>query len=263
VSAAPPAPATQPVRCAVIGGICDTGLWDALADRFHNETGERAEAVASGPRDGIDAVFRAGKADLIVIHGSDTAVNLVADGYAMEMAPWARNDMVIVGPANDPAGIANADNDALAALRAIIKSKSPFVIHSSLGAQEVLRDILSEGGELAFDADQLTVLFDDRQRRVMKLASERKAYTICGRIPFLSGKIPNEGMKVLCKRDPRLRRAFVVAIADPHCVPLARVESARRLARFLRTPQTQAFIADFGRGKYDDQPLFYPVVVTK
>jgi tungstate transport system substrate-binding protein len=93
------------------------------------------------------------------------------------------------------------------------------------------------------------------------VAAEKKAYTLCGRIPFLSGKIPNDGMKVVCKGDPRLRRAFVVAIADPMRVPTARVEAARRLSVFLRSRQTQAFLAEFGRGKYDDQPLFFPVGV--
>ena len=257
-------PATQPgggenVRCAVIGGIADTGLWDALAERFAKEAGRKSEIVASGPKDGIDAVFRSGKADLIVIHGSDTAVNLVADGWAMEMTPWARNDMVIVGPPEDPAGASESNGDAVAALKAIIKAKSPFVVHSSLGAQEVLRDVMNAGGGIEFDPDQLTVLFDDRQRRVLHVAAEKQAYTLCGRIPFLSGKIPNDGMKVVCKGDPRLRRAFVVAVADPQRVPTARVEAARRLSAFLRSPRTQAFLAEFGRGKYDDQPLFYPV----
>ena len=49
----------------------------------------------------------------------------------------------------------------------------------------------------------------------------------------------------------------------PQRVPGARVESARKLAAFLRSPQTQEFIAGFGKGKYDDQPLFFPVSVKK
>jgi tungstate transport system substrate-binding protein len=261
VSAAPTTRPAETVRCAVIGGMADTGLWDAIAERFHAETGDSIEVVASGPKDGIDAVFRTGKVDLITIHGSDTAVNLVADGWAMEMTPWARNDMVIVGPPDDPAGAARSDGDAVTALKSIIKAQSPFVAHSSLGAQEVLRDVMNAGGELEFDPANLTVLFDDRQRRVLRVAAEKKAYTLCGRIPFLSGKIPNDGMKVVCKGDPRLRRAFVVAIADPMRVPTARVEAARRLSVFLRSRQTQAFLAEFGRGKYDDQPLFFPVGV--
>lgn len=259
ISAAPATRPAETVRCAVIGGMMDTGLWDAIAERFHKETGDAIEVVASGPKDGIDGVFRTGKIDLITLHGSDTATNLVADGWAMEMTPWARNDMVIVGPPDDPAGASASNGDALAALKLIIKTKSPFVVHSSLGAQEVLRDVMNAGGELEFDPAQLTVLFDDKQRRVLHVAAEKKAYTLCGRIPFLSGKIPNDGMKVVCKGDSRLRRPFVVAIADPQRVPGARVDAARRLSAFLRSRETRAFLAGFGRGKYDNEPLFFPI----
>ena len=36
------------------------------------------------------------------MHASDTIVNLVADGYAVDPQPWLKNDLVIVGPRDDP-----------------------------------------------------------------------------------------------------------------------------------------------------------------
>ena len=33
-------------------------------------------------------------------------------------------------------------------------------------------------------------------------------------------------------------------------------------AAFLRSPETQGWIGEFGKGKYDDRPLFFPVVVS-
>lgn len=35
--------------------------------------------------------------------------------------------------------------------------------------------------------------------------------------------------------------------------------AALDLATYLRSPETQQWIAGFGRGRYDDQPLFFPV----
>lgn len=255
------APTTQPrtVRVAVIGGMNDTGFWEALSRRFEESTGIRVETVSSGPKDGITSVFKQGGIDLITMHASDTIINLVADGWADDPQPWARNDMIIVGPAKDPAEIKGM-TDAAAALKKIIDSRSPFVVHSSLGAQEVLRGVL-DANDLALDPDHTTLLLDDRQRRVLHIAAEKSAYTLVGRIPFRSKKIPNDGLEVMVAGDARLFRPFVVAVANPAKVKDAHVLEARRLVEFLRNAETQKWIGEFGKGKFDDRSLFAPVEI--
>ncbi|HEX3355635.1 MAG TPA: substrate-binding domain-containing protein [Tepidisphaeraceae bacterium] len=253
------APTTQPrsVRIAVIGGMNETGFWDAISHRFEQTTGIQVNAVATGNKDGIAKVFKQGGIDLIVMHTSDTIVNLVADGYAIDAQPWVKNDFIIVGPPDDPAGIKGM-TDAAQALKKIAKTKSTFVIHASLGAQEVLRNIL-EPNEIELDPDHTTALIDDHQRKVLKIAADKKAYTLIGRIPFLNGKLPNAGMVVMVKDDLRLRRPFMVAVANPAKMGDVHLGEARMLAAFLRSDSTQAWIGTFGKGKFDDQPLFFPI----
>ena len=106
------------------------------------------------------------------------------------------------------------------------------------------------------------MLFDDKQRRVLAIAAEDKAYTLVGRIPFRSGKIPSDGMAVMVEGDIRLRRPYMVAVANPARVAGAHVREARRLVAFLRSADTQAWIATFGKGKLDDHPLFFPLQTT-
>ena len=253
-------PQRDTVRVAVIGGMVETGFWSALAERFGQASGHHVEVVATGTKRVIADAFRAGKADLITMHASDTIINLVADGYAVNPQPWLRNDLVIVGPASDPAGVRGV-TDAAAALSKIKDSGSVFLVHSSLGSQEVLRDVLDSAG-LALDADKTMVLFKDQAREVLRIAAKHNAYTLVGRIPFLDGKLPNEGLELMVRGDPRLRRPYVVAVASPARFPQARVAAATQLAEFLRNPKTQAWIADFGRGQLDDQPLFFRVGET-
>lgn len=252
-----PAEDAQTVRCVVIGGMMETGFWPALAERFEHDTGIHVDVVASGNKTEVGPVFATGKADLITMHASDAIINLVADGYAMDPQPWARNDMIIVGPPEDPAKVKGL-TDAAEALRRIARSKSAFVVHSSLGAQEVLRAILdAEGIEL--DPDHTTVLFNSHSRQVIQIAADAHAYTLCGRIPFLDHKLPSDGMVAMVQGDQRLRRPFLVAIADPARFPTAHVAAARALWAYLKSPQTQQWIATFGRGRFDDRPLFFPL----
>jgi len=251
---------TRPtVRCAVINGMNLTGFWQAVADKFEHDTGIHVETVSFGEKAVIDRSFREGGVDLITMHASDKIINLVADGLAMDPQPWARNDLIIVGPPTDPAHIKGL-NDATEALRRIASTKSPLLVHASLGAQDVLRAIVDEG-QIQFDPAAVTMLFDDPQRQVVQIASQKQAYTMIGRIPFKIGRIPNAGMQIMIEGDPRLRRPFVVAIANPNRVPGARVDLARRLANYLRNLETQKWISTWGTGKLDDRSIFFPVIV--
>lgn len=252
-SEAPDRPAPATIRVAVIGGMVETGLWAAVAERFQLLTGHRVELAASGPKSQVVAAFRRGGIELITVHASDAMVNLVADGLARDPQPWARNDLVIVGPAADPAGV-RGERDALAALRKIVAAKAPLLVHASHGADGVLHDLRDEGG-LALDRDATLLFNEERPQAVLRRAAEAGAYTIVGRIPFVSRKLWAEGIELMVAGDPRLRRPYLVEVSA------AAGPAARELAAFLRQREVQELLATFGKGKYDDQPLFFPVVV--
>ena len=248
------------VRVAVIGGMVETGFWNSLAHRYFDQTGTHITLIASGPKGLIEHAFKANdSADLITMHASDTIINLVADGYCLDAQPWMRNDQIIVGPPSDPAGIRGM-TDAAAALAKIATAHAPFVVHASLGTQEVLHQLLDDN-DIHLDEKQITLLFADNRRNVLHIASEKNAYTLVGRIPFRDGKLPNENLIAMVTGDPRLRRPFMVAVANPQRLPHAHYHDAQKLAAWMRSPDTQKWIATYGRGQLDDQPLFFPVEV--
>jgi len=242
---APPAPTT--IRCAVIGGMVETGFWPELVQRYERLTGNKIELAASGPKPVVVDAYRKGGIDLITFHASDAFVNLVADGLAIDAQPWLRNDLVIVGPADDPAHIRGM-TDAAAAVKQLVATKASVVIHASMGADGVLHDLA-----IAIPPDQ-TVLFDgENQHAILDSAAQHHAYTLVGRIPFIDGKLRREGIELMVRGDPKLRRPYLVATA-PKAPP-----AARDFAAWLRSPETQQWIATFGKGKYDADPLFFPV----
>jgi tungstate transport system substrate-binding protein len=257
----PTTAAPQTVRCAVIGGLADTGLWQELSQRFEQQTGHHVEIVARGPKHEIAQDFVRDKCHLIAMHSSDTIINLVADGRAVDPQPWARNDFVLVGPADDPAGVRGMTS-AGAALRKIFETDNKLLVHASHGALEVLSDVMAAEG-LEFDPQHTLVRLDDRQRQMLLIAEQERAYTVIGRIPFINGKVPKGNLAVMVQGDPQLRRPYLVAIAPPARMSAAENAAARRLAAFLREASTQAFIAKYGRGTFDSEPLFFPVVPAK
>jgi tungstate transport system substrate-binding protein len=244
------------IRCAVIGGMVETGLWQEVTKRFEGATQHQLKLVAFGPKATVVDAFRHGGIDVITVHASDAMIDLVADGLAVDPEPWARNDLVLVGPADDPAGVRGMI-DAFAAVQKIVGAKQKLLVHATMGADGVLHDLTEPTrGAGGIDLSPSAVLFTgDDQHQVLARAAELHAYTLVGRIPVLEGKLQAPGIEVMVKGDPRLRRPYLVEVATT--APPA----ARELAAFLRSPETQQWLASYGKGKYDDQPLFYPVTV--
>ncbi|MBY0589292.1 hypothetical protein K2X85_19125 [bacterium] len=241
--------------------MMDTGFWQGVTERFTQQTGIAVEVVAVGPKHIIAGPFERGEADLITMHACDTIINLVADGHGIDPQPWARNDLLLVGPKNDPAQI-KGEPDAVAALRKIIHAKAKFLVHQSLGTNEVLHDLLAKG-ELELNPDATISLPIDRHRTLLKRAASEQAYTIVGRIPFLNGKIPNDGLEIMVRDDPRMRRPYVVVVRTSRGSTDLAQQSALKLAAFLKSAESQAWIKTFGAGVLDDRPLFFPVSAAK
>jgi tungstate transport system substrate-binding protein len=250
------------VRCAVIGGMVTSGLWQAVAARYEAETGAKVELTVSGNKRMIVDPMRRGDVDLITLHASDAIVNLVADGYATDPQPWARNDHVIVGPADDPAGVRGM-KDAGQALAKIVARKSPFVMHRGTGATQLLKELLEEAHVALSDEQTLSLRPTDNQETVLELAAQKHAYSMVGRIPFKVGKMQGPGLEVLVQGDPKLQRPYLVAVADPKRFPGAHVAAAKRLAVYLRSPKTQAFLAGYSNASFGSEPPFFPVVVPE
>jgi tungstate transport system substrate-binding protein len=234
-----------------------TGLWPEIVKMFEAESGYRCELVATGPRPEISEVFRAGKADLLTMHSGDITTDLVADGYGTNMRPWTRNELSIVGPTNDPAGIRGMTNGA-AALRKIAETKARFVDFQGIGSRELAHNIWRAAGvEPKGDwvlKDETVSKFD-----ILQFARTNDAYVIVGYIPAKLGKMNATGMEILVQGDPAMRRPFVVMEANPKRFPRTNHAGARALSDFLLSPKVQAFLAEFGQKATGRGPLFHPV----
>ncbi|MBN8710580.1 MAG: hypothetical protein BGO12_00135 [Verrucomicrobia bacterium 61-8] len=252
-----PHPADDTVRVAIIGGFATTGMWDEVTAEFTRQTGIPVEVVSTGPKEIIDKAFRQGGIDLITLHSSDVATNLVADGLGVSMKPWARNELVIVGPPEDPAKIRGLKSGAEAMAR-IAAARAPFVEARNVGSQTIsahlwkLAGIRPEGDWLIRDESPVS-------QRVVEFAAERRAYVIVGRIPMLSGKIPNAGMEILVEGDPEMRRPYVVIKANPARQLGRNPAGARKLAEFLTSPAGQRALSRFAERQGGNAPIFYPV----
>jgi len=101
------------VRIATTTSLYDTGLWALLEPMFEEEYDVELDVLYAGTGIAIEYGQR-GDVDAIAVHSKSREEAFVADGYGIERVPFAYNYFVIVGPPDDPAGIADmTPEDAL------------------------------------------------------------------------------------------------------------------------------------------------------
>jgi tungstate transport system substrate-binding protein len=247
----------QIVRVCVIGGMTMTGLWDEIVKRFEAKHPYKVKLVVTGARPKISPAFRRGQADFLVMHSGDITTDLVADGYGINMRPCARNDIVLLGPPSDPAGIRGL-KDGAEALKRIAKTKSTFLDVNSNGPREIGHTLWKRAGIRPsgdwFLQDQAPYAED-----IPMFAAEKKAYFLFGRMPITQSKHPSGNMKILVDQDPTMRRPYVLMEANPARHPHVNHAGAKALGDFILSAEIQNFMADYGKDKNGGFPFFYPV----
>lgn len=255
-------PVLRPVRAAVIGGMTMTPLWSELQKRFEAETGIKVEVVVTGEKPMLARAMKEGKVDFLTMHSSDATTNLVADGWARDLRPWAKNDLVIVGPAGDPAGILGM-KDGAAAARKIAEAKANWLDFQSNGPRETAHTLFANAGVRMIGPWVLKYENTDT-RGILHYAASKNAYMIVGRMPILFNKMePDPGVKIMVQGDPVMRRPYMVMVANPDRFASANLEGATKLSDFLLSDEIQRFLATYDGGVGDGIPIFIPVRASR
>ena len=246
------------VKVAIIGGMTMTGLWQDISKMFEEQTGYSVEIVVTGPRDGLSENLREGKVDLLTMHSGDVTTNLVANGYGVNMQPWTMNELVIIGPSNDPAGIRGL-NDGSEAFKRIAEKQANFVDFAGIGSREVCHNLWKKAG-IRPQGDWLLKDESTNHKEAVNFAEQNNAYVVVGRMPVLYGKIPMNKMEIMVEDDPAMRRPYIVMETNPDMYPETNSEGAQCLSNFLLSSTVQNFLAQSPTNQQDNRPLFYPVV---
>ena len=238
-----PAPLAAPadpslVRVVSVPTAVEGNVLPDLLARFHESSGLRPELAAS---DDLYALARAGKADLAVSHyGHKNAEQFVMDGFGEWPRTLFSNQMALLGPKADPAGVRGLE-DAGEAFRRIAASRSPYVLNDIDGVR-YLTEIL---WHLAGKPEREGWFIDDRAHRrddAIAFAAEKSAYVFWGLTPFL--RSGSTALEPLVLGDPLLQRMLVSIVVKPSKVSGVNPVGASALQDFLLSPVTQAHIRE-------------------
>jgi tungstate transport system substrate-binding protein len=232
----------------------NSGLFGHLLPRFTEETGIEVRVVAVGTGQAIQNAVN-GDGDVLFVHSKPEEEAFVTQGYGVERFDVMYNDYVIVGPANDPAGVAGSD-DAVAALAAIAEVEAVFVSRGDdSGTHKAELRLWEEAGiDPTAASGGWYREAGAGMGATLNLATEMRGYALTDRGTWIS--FGNKGdQQVVVEGDPRLFNQYGVILVNPEVHPHVKAELGQRFIDWLLSPAGQQAIADF---RIDGQQLFFP-----
>ena len=231
----------------------DSGLLDELLPIFQQQTGYNVKMVAVGTGAAL-AMGEEGNADVLLVHAPAAEEELMEKGFGSERYLVMHNDFVIVGPADDPAGIQGVTSTK-EAFANIANHGAPFISRGDDSGTHKME--LSLWGKAEIDpAGDWYIQSGQGMGDTLRIASEKFGYTLTDRATYLATKDTLE-LEILLEGDEVLLNIYHVIVVNPEKWPKVNEAGAQAFAQFLVSEETQKFIEDFGVDKYG-QPLFFP-----
>ncbi len=248
-----PAPAVKDLILATTTSTQDSGLLDVLVPAFEKTSGYTVKVVAVGTGQALQ-MGQEGNADVLLVHAPASEKDYMDKGFGADRKLVMHNDFIIVGPSNDPAGI-KGSAAAVDAFKKIFNASAPFISRGDdSGTQKMELSLwkkaaLTPAGDWYQESGQ-------GMGATLKIASEKKAYTLTDRATYLANKA-SLGLDILVEGDPALLNVYHVITVNPDKWPKVNVAGAKAFAEYVVSQEGQKLIGDFGKDKYG-QALFTP-----
>jgi tungstate transport system substrate-binding protein len=251
-TAALPAPAGGDIILATTTSTQDSGLLEVLIPAFEQQSSYRVKPIAVGSGQALK-MGETGNADVLLVHAPQAERQLMEAGYGLDRWMVMHNHFLIVGPPADPARVRSLD--AVQAFQVIAQAGALFVSRGDdSGTHKMELNLWRQAG-LPLQGSWY-MESGQGMGATLRIASERRAYTLTDRASFLSLRSGLE-LEVFSREDPSLLNVYHVITIHPEKWPRVNRAGARAFAEFLVSREGQELITRFGADQYGE-PLFIP-----
>ena len=249
--AALPAAAEGFITVASTTSTENSGLFGHILPMFQAETGIEVRVVAQGTGQALET-GRRGDADVVFVHARAQEEKFVEEGFGVERFDVMYNDFVIVGPADDPAGVRGTDT-AAAAMAAIAGAEAAFASRGDdSGTHTAEKNLWASAGIEPAGAWYLST--GSGMGATLNTAAQVPAYALTDRGTWLS--FENRGpLQIVSEGDPVLFNPYGIILVNPERHAHVKADAGQAFIDWIVSDAGQAAIASFTVG---GEQLFFP-----
>jgi len=247
-----PALSGETIKLATTTSTYNSGLLDYLLPEFTADTGIEVEVISVGTGKALE-MGRNGDVDVVLVHARPSEDEYMAGGYGSVRKDVMYNDFIIIGPADDPAGIAGLS--VAEAMAKIAESESLFVSRGDdSGTNKKEKILWSEAGVTAEGKWYLEA--GQGMGAVLVMAYEQGGYTLTDRGTYIAYTADEKtDQPILVEGDPILFNPYGIMDVNPALHDYVDSEGAMALIDWITSEKGQTLIGDF---RLQDKVLFYP-----
>ena len=252
-SSAATAPSSDVLRISTTTSVNDSGLLPYLQPYFEEDTGLKMEVTSAGTGAAIKK-GETGDADALLVHAKASEEEFVNAGFGVERVPFMYNFFVIVGPENDPAGVANCKT-AADAFKAIADSGQKFVSRGDDSGTNKKELQIWEAAGVTPEGQDWYVNAGQGMGATLTQAAELQGYTLSDKGTFLSNDAKNS-LKILLGESDDMKNTYSMIAISPEKWPDTNIEGANAFIEWMTGDKASELIAKYGEEEYGE-PLFY------
>lgn len=234
----------QKLIVASTTSVQQSGLLDHLLPAYEQSTPYEVtvEVTAVGTGKAI-RLAKHGQADLLFVHDPFREEKFVAEGYGVNRRAVMHNNFVVVGPAQDPAGVGKAKKaaeafDDIAAFSAAFVSRSDDS-GTNIKELDLWDDIGINPKGKGWYFESGTNMGD-----TLLMADSKKAYALSDMGTYLRYQ-KRIKLTALFSDDPFLRNQYSVIALNPDRFPQAKYREAMDFIGFVTSPEGQHIIRNY------------------
>lgn len=241
--------AADQIRMAVTTSFHNSGLADVLLPEVRTDLSLEVQLLVVGTGQAL-RLGRAGDVDAILVHSRAAEETFVAEGFGTHRREIMYNDFVVIGPIDDPAGVALAEN-AADALTRIATAERRFVSRGDDSGTHRKEVSLWETAGGVPDGDWYTEV-GAGMGAALNTAVGLGAYILADRASWLNfGN--KDGLRLLYAGDPVLFNQYAFLAVNPGTHAHVKGELAVKLEDWLTSDRARDLIDGY---TIDGETLF-------
>jgi tungstate transport system substrate-binding protein len=229
------------------GSPGELGMLEAIAAEFNTQADTRLCWRKAGSGASLQ-LLKQKKVDMIMVHAPDAEKQAVKEGWAVARKLIGSNEFYIVGPQNDPAGIAAAKS-AAQAYRKIAESQVKFFSRGdNSGTHKKELAVWKKAG--IKPAGNWYIVTQTFMMATLKQADEQKGYFMTDSSTWVAAKKEIHNLKILFRGDPFLINTYHT-LCQPEGVTPGQ-PYAEKFIDFIVSEPGQSLIRNYGAKEYGE-----------
>lgn len=240
----------ETLKIATTTSTYETGILDYILAPFEKKYNVTMHIISVGTGKAIK-LGENGDVDIILVHAREAEDKFVLEGYGINRRGVMYNDFVILGPKDDPAGIAGL-KDVTVALKEIYNARYTFVSRGDdSGSDKKEKYLWSKAGLNPLGAWYLET--GQGMSATLRVADERNGYVLIDKATFLFNK-DRIRLEKLVEGDRDLFNPYGIIAVSPYKYPHVKYELSMALIGWLTSLECREMINSY---KIEGDQLFH------